>query len=184
MLFLAFLMACGRRGHIFAKRANPRSCIKKVAMSTLLHCSRGEEYETEMCNIPIESMAQAAFTCEGQNFRQVVSTTRLNHQKQDRPSLEPKTTKIQSTLETRQEMYRPNLVPLPWPLLFPLLGLLLKVRTGSYQYTCTVPTIRRVMDLIKTFKRQGSTLTTEIGSAAKFHSIFLSQTVKCCKRLV
>ena len=53
-LFLDFLMACGRWGHVFATSANPRSCIKRVAVSPSFTVRMGENVKR------IKSMVQAA----------------------------------------------------------------------------------------------------------------------------
>ena len=56
------LMACGRWGHVFVTSANPRSCIKNVAVSPSFTVRMGENVkETEKFNTRIESMVQAAF---------------------------------------------------------------------------------------------------------------------------
>ena len=57
-LFLAFLMACGWWGHVFATSANPRSGKKKVVISPSFTV-RGGEYDTKC--VTIEWMVQAAF---------------------------------------------------------------------------------------------------------------------------
>ena len=72
--------------------------------------------------------------------------------------MRPKATGNQATLETRQEMYRPHLVPLP----FPLLGLCLKVvplllLTGSL--TRKVPGVRHVTNSMKNLKQIGFKLS-------------------------
>ena len=55
-------MACGRWGHVFVTSANPRSCIKNVAVSPSFTVRMGENVkETEKFNTRIESMVQAAF---------------------------------------------------------------------------------------------------------------------------
>ena len=54
-------MACGRRGHVFATSANPRSCVKKVAVSPSFIVRMGENVKPKMFDIRIESMVQAAF---------------------------------------------------------------------------------------------------------------------------
>ena len=82
-LFLAFSMACGRWGHLFALSANPRSCEKKLTKS-LSFIGRGKEYDTKMCNNRIDG---ASGICEGDHFRRLISTKR-KHEKQDRPFLE------------------------------------------------------------------------------------------------
>ena len=42
VLFMDFLMTCGRWGHVFATGANPRSCIKKLAVSPSFIVRMGE----------------------------------------------------------------------------------------------------------------------------------------------
>ena len=75
--FLAFLMACGRWGHVFATSANARSCTKNMALSPSFTV-RGGEYDTKMCNIRIDS---AIGICERENFRRLVLTKRPKHEK-------------------------------------------------------------------------------------------------------
>ena len=55
------LMACGRWGHVVASSANPRFCIKTVAMSPSFTVRMGENVKQKYFNIRIESMVQAAF---------------------------------------------------------------------------------------------------------------------------
>ena len=67
---LAFLMACGRWGRVFATSANPSPC-KKSGHATLSFTVWGGEYCTKMCNIRIDG---ARGICEGDYFRRLVST--------------------------------------------------------------------------------------------------------------
>ena len=86
------------------------------------NCSSGRIWY-EMCNIWIDG---ASGIWEGANFRRLVSTKDWNTSNRTDLPLRPKATKLEirlRTLEKRQELYRPHLVPLP----FPLLSLCLKV---------------------------------------------------------
>ena len=50
---MAFLIACGRLGHVFDTSANPRPCKKKAAMSPFVTV-RGGAYDTKVYKIRID----------------------------------------------------------------------------------------------------------------------------------
>ena len=71
--------------------------------------------------------------------------------------LRPKATENWTTLETRQEMHRPHLVPLS----VPLLGLCLKVVTlllPNGSYTRELPSVRHVMNSMETLEKTKNTV--------------------------
>ena len=81
----------------------------------------GGEYDTKMCNNRIDG---ASGICEGDIFRRLVSTRDENSRNRTDLPLRPQTTGLDcTTRSTSRDVYRPHLVPLP----FPLLDLRLKV---------------------------------------------------------
>ena len=77
--FLAFSMACGWRGHVFATSANPRSWKKNVTMSPSSTVHGGQYYTKYLlCIIRIDG---ASGICGGGNFR---PTRTSSHQRRDR----------------------------------------------------------------------------------------------------
>ena len=64
-IFGLFDGMCGRSGHVFATSANPRSCIKKAAMSPSFTVRMGENVKPKCLDIRVESMVQAAFFVRG-----------------------------------------------------------------------------------------------------------------------
>ena len=94
--------------------------VKQMVMPITV---RRGEHDSKMCNIRIDG---ASGICEGANFRRLVSTKDRNKSNRTDLLLRPKATILEirlRTLEKRQELYRPHLVPLP----LPLLSLCLKV---------------------------------------------------------
>ena len=177
---LGFFMACGRWWHVSATSANPRSSKTNGHAN---NCSSGRIWY-KMCNIRIDG---ASGICVGANFRRLVSTKDWNTSNRTDLPLRPEATKLEirlRTLEKRQELYRPPLVALPFPLLILCLNVVpLRLPTG--RSARKAPTLRHVCDEVdeKTETKWSSSSTTKL--IPRLNSTpLLSQTVKRSKRLV
>ena len=142
------------------------------------NCSSGRIWY-KMCNIRIDG---ASGICVGANFRRLVSTKDWNTSNRTDLPLRPEATKLEirlRTLEKRQELYRPPLVPLPFPLLILCLNVVpLRLPTG--RSARKAPTLRHVCDEVdeKTETKMELKFNDESYSPAKFHAVYYARVWK------
>ena len=139
--FLAFLVPCGRWGHVFATSAILRSCKKKKrGHATFFFLFVGENIIPKCVTNRIDD---ASGICWGEIFRPLVSTKNTRN-RTDLPLRQ-----LEIRLRTRNTSrdispYRPRLVPLPFPLFLKVVSLLLP--TGNNSATRKVPNVPHVME--------------------------------------